>query len=107
MIFIKRSSTAIWIPQHKKAEGPYKLTLTHNLTGAEHTFNDLTNNGNRSGYWIFINMDFRELTSGEHTYKVFDTDNNQLETGLLQVMHELSTSPISYKTEKTTVQYGG
>lgn len=106
MIFIKRSSTAVWIPQHTKAEGPYTLSLTHNLTNAEHTFNDLKNEGYKSGYWIFMNLDLRELTSGEHTYKVFDKDNNQLETGLLQVMYELS-EPISYKTEKTTVQYGG
>ena len=107
MIFIKpEDNQSIFIAKHNAAEGPFKLILTHNLTGAEYTFNDLKNEGYKSGYWIFINMDFRELSSGEHTYKVFDKDNNQLETGLLQVMYELS-EPISYKTEKTTVQYGG
>ena len=107
MIFIKpEDNQSIFIAKHNAAEGPFKLILTHNLTGAEHTFNDLKNEGYKSGYWIFINMDFRELSSGEHTYKVFDKDNNQLETGLLQVMYELS-EPISYNTEKTTVQYGG
>lgn len=106
MIFIKRSSTTIWIPQHTKAEGPFTLSLSHNMTGTECSFNDLKNEGYKSGYWIFTNLDLRELTSGEHTYKVFDRDNNEIEVGLLQVMYELS-EPISYKTEKTTVQYGG
>lgn len=105
MIFVKRSTTAIWFPKHTDGVGPYKVVLRHNMTGTEHTFNDLVNEGYKSGYWIFSRLDLRELTSGEHTYKVFDSDNNQLETGLLQVMYELS-EPISYNTEKTIVQYG-
>ena len=107
MIFIKpEDNQSIFIAKHNEAEGPFKLILTHNLSHKVSDFDNLTNNGNKSGYWIFINMDFRELSSGEHTNKVFDKDNNQLETGLLQVMYELS-EPISYNTEKTTVQYGG
>lgn len=105
MLFVKKSSTAVWIPRHFDADGPYKLQLSHNLTGAEHTFNDLKNEGYKSGYWIFMGLDLRELESGEHTYRVFDSENNQIETGLLQVMYQLS-EPISYKTEKTVVQYG-
>ena len=105
MLFVKRTTTSIWVPKHVDGIGPYKVVLTHNLTNAEHTFNDLVDEGYKSGYWIFMRLDLRELSSGEHTYKVFDADNNQLETGLLQVMHELS-EPISYKTEKTVVQYG-
>lgn len=105
MLFVKRSTTAIWIPRHCDAVGPYRLLFVHNMTNAEHSFNDLTNEGYKSGYWIFMNLDLRELESGEHTYKVFDVNNNEIETGLVQVMYQLS-EPISYNTEKTIVQYG-
>ena len=108
MLFVKRSNTALWIPRHKNGDGPYKLTITHNMTGSETVLDDLQNEGYKSGYWIFIGLDLRSLEGGECTYRVYDKDNNELETGLLQVMQELSEPiSISYKKETNKIVYNG
>ena len=101
MIFIKRFNTAIWVPRHSNGEGPYKLVIKHNMTGSETVLDDLKNEGYKSGYWIFIGLDLRSLEGGECTYRVYDKDNNELEVGLLQVMHTLS-EPVSVSYKKNT-----
>lgn len=106
MIFVKQSTTAIWVPRHSNADGPYTLKLINNMTNAELSFNDLVNEGYKSGYWIFSGLDLSALEGGEHTYKVYDNNNNEIETGLLQVMYKLS-EPISYKKQTNTVVYNG
>lgn len=100
MIFLKQSQNAIWIPKHGSCDTELTLTLKHNLTGTEYVYDNLKDIGDNSGYWIFYNMDFTDLQSGEYTYKL-----NDIETGLLQVMYQLS-EPISYRAQKTIIQYG-
>lgn len=105
MIFIERSSTAIWVPKHTEGEGPYKLIIQHNMTHTERVIDGLKNEGYKSGYWIFIGLDLSDLEGGECTYRVYDKDDNELEVGLLQVMTTLK-DPISYKKDKKTIIYG-
>lgn len=108
MIFLKKSQTNIWIPQHTKADGPYRLTISHNLTNTEHEFGSLQNEGYKSGYWIFMNLDFRYLESGENEYKLYDKDGNLIENGLLQVMQQLSEPiSVSYEKKQNTIVYNG
>ena len=108
MIFLKKSQTTIWIPQHNKADGPFKLIIKHNLTNEEHEFNDINNEGYKSGFWIFMNLDFRYLESGENEYKLYDKDGNLIENGLLQVMQQLSEPiSVSYEKKQNTIVYNG
>lgn len=108
MIFLKKSQTNIWIPQHTKADGPFRLTISHNLTNTEHEFDNLQNEGYKSGYWIFMNLDFGYLESGENEYKLYDKDNNLIENGLLNVMHQLSEPiSVSYEKKQNTIVYNG
>lgn len=104
MIFIKNDQTTIWIPKHYSDDYPsYNLILKHNLSGEETEFTGLKNDGINSGYWIFLNMEFNTLESGEYKYTLCGGDGRILETGLLQVMAKLA-DPISYKkVDKTTV----
>lgn len=101
MIFIEKETASIWIPRHSNHEGvDMKLTLVHNLTGTEYEFNSLTNIGVTTNYWVFTNLDFTNLQSGEYNYNLSD-----LETGLLCVNSD-TTESIDYNIKKTTIQYG-
>lgn len=100
MIFIDREQTTLMIPKHVIIDEPLKLTLRHNLTDTIYEFNNLTNTDTSTLYWIFVGLDFTSLQTGEYNY-----DLNGLETGLLSV-NTTETTPISYTTEKTIVQYG-
>lgn len=101
MIFIEKETESIWIPRHSNHEGvDMKLTLIHNLTGTEYEFGSLTNIGATTNYWVFTNLDFTHLQSGEYNYNLSD-----LETGLLCV-NSGTTESIDYNNKKTTIQYG-
>lgn len=107
MIFIKpEQSQAIWIPKHDEVD-TYSMTLIlkHKLSENEYEFPDLIDSGLNSGYFIFINMDFSQLESGEYEYKLLDVNQKTKERGLLQVMAQLE-DPISYKKDKKTIIYG-
>ena len=105
MIFIKpEDGQSIFIPKHNLAEGPFKLILEHNLSHKTTEFEGLTDVGYKSGYWIFTNMDFRYLQSGEYTYRLMEKNGWQKEKGLLQVMSTLKES-ISYKTNTQKIIY--
>lgn len=117
MIFLKKDQTSIWIPKHFKSDNPITLTLTHNLTHKLHEYTDLVDAGHHTNYWIFYNMDFSDLQSGEYTYRLTESAGadayklsfgNGGEVGLLQVMKDV-TDPISvsYKKEQNTVIYNG
>lgn len=106
MIFIKpENNQSIFISKHNLADGPFKLVLTNNLSNEVFEFPDLIDQGYKSGYWIFTNMDFRYLTSGEYTYSLIAANGYQKETGLLQVMTVLN-EPITYKKDNNTIIYG-
>lgn len=100
MIFITRDQTSILIPKHINCADPLKLTLTHNLTNTEYVFENIPNNDTTLLFWTLTNLDFSALPTGEYKY-----DLNGIETGLLQICTDVTT-PISYNTEKTIVQYG-
>ena len=105
MIFIKpEDNQSIFISKHTDGVGPYKLVLKHNLTNEDSEFDNLTNSGYKSGYLVFINLDFRYLNSGEHTYNVYDSTGSLLESGLLQVMTTLKET-ISYKKNTEKIIY--
>lgn len=99
MIFIDKEQKLIMIPKHVNIAGELNLTLRHNLTNTEYVFNDLPNNDTSSLFWTFT-IDFSNLPTGEYNYYL-----NGVETGLLQISQS-TTSPISYTTEKTIIQYG-
>ena len=107
MIFIKpEDNQSLFISKHNLAYGPYTLILTHNLSNEEYKFENLVDHGYRSGYLVFVGMDFRYLQSGEYTYNVIDQHSGyQKETGLLQVMTQLKEN-ISYKKDNQTIIYG-
>jgi len=105
MIFIKpEDNQSIFIAKHNAAEGPFKLILTHNLSHKVSDFDNLTNNGNKSGYWIFTGLDFRYLESGEYSYSLVAANGYQKEAGLLQVMSTVK-EPISYKKDNQKTIY--
>lgn len=105
MIFIKpEDNQSIFIAKHNEAEGPFKLILTHNLSHKVSEFDNLTNNGNKSGYWIFTGLDFRYLESGEYSYSLVAANGYQKEAGLLQVMSTVK-EPISYKKDNQKTIY--
>ena len=107
MIFIKpEEGQVIWIPKHDKVD-PYSMTLIlkHKLSENEYEFPDLVDVDRNSGYFIFLNMDFSQLESGEYEYKLLDMNQKTKERGLLQVMTKLK-DPISYKKDKKTIIYG-
>ena len=106
MIFIKpEEGQAIWIPKHNNVDPNYMtLILKHKLSENEYTFPEITDVDRNSGYFIFINMDFSQLESGEYEYKLLDMNLKTKEKGLLQVMTRLS-EPISYKTKNKTIIY--
>lgn len=108
MIFLKKTQTVIWVPRHCNAVGPYRLKITNSISQNEYEFDNLENEGYRSGYWIFMNLDLSKLESGEHEYKLFDKDNNLIENGLIQVMYQL-TEPISvsYNNQTNKIVYNG
>ena len=101
MIFLNRDQNSIWIPKHESSYGPMTLILKHNLTSHEYKFDGLTDVGSDTGYWIFYNINFSTLPSGEYTYNL-----NNIEVGLIQIIEPMS-KPISYKSEKTIIQYHG
>lgn len=107
MIFIKpEEGQAIWIPKHNKVDPNYMtLILKHKLSENEYTFPEINDVDRNSGYFIFINMDFSQLESGEYEYKLLDMNLKTKERGLLQVMTQLR-EPISYKKDKKTIIYG-
>ena len=105
MIFIKpEDNQSIFIAKHNAAEGPFKLILTHNLSHKVSEFDNLTNQDNKSGYWIFTGLDFRYLESGEYSYSLVAADGYQKEAGLLQVMSTVK-EPISYKKDNQKTIY--
>ena len=105
MIFIKpEDNQSIFIAKHNEAEGPFKLILTHNLSHKVSEFDNLTNNGNKSGYWIFTGLDFRYLEAGEYSYSLVAANGYQKEAGLLQVMSTVK-EPISYKKDNQKTIY--
>lgn len=105
MIFIKpEDSQSIFIAKHNEAEGPFKLILTHNLSHKVSEFDNLSNQGNKSGYWIFTGLDFRYLESGEYSYSLVAANGYQKEAGLLQVMSTVK-EPISYKKDNQKTIY--
>lgn len=105
MIFIKpEDNQSIFIAKHNEAEGPFKLILTHNLSHKVSEFDNLTNHGNKSGYWIFTGLDFRYLESGEYSYSLVAANGYQKEAGLLQVMSTVK-EPISYKKDNQKTIY--
>lgn len=107
MLFIKKSQNVIWIPKHNSYNGPFKLTLKNTMTNKETEFTELENQGINSGYYIFYGLDFTGLESGEHEYRVFNEQDNEIvEQGLLQVMYELSEPiSVSYKKEQNKIIY--
>ena len=117
MIFLKKDQTSIWIPKHFKSDNPVTLTLTHNMTHEAHEYTDLVDVGHHTNYWIFYNMDFSDLPSGEYTYRLTESAGadayklsfgNGGEVGLLQVMKEvIDPISVSYKKEQNTVIYNG
>lgn len=105
MIFIKpEENQSIFIAKHNAAEGPFKLILTHNLSHKVSEFDNLTNQGNKEGYWIFTGLDFRYLESGEYSYSLVAANGYQKEAGLLQVMSTVK-EPISYKKDNQKTIY--
>lgn len=105
MIFIKpEDNQSIFIAKHNEAEGPFKLILTHNLSHKVSEFDNLSNQGNKSGYWIFTGLDFRYLESGEYSYSLVAANGYQKEVGLLQVMSTVK-EPISYKKDNQKTIY--
>lgn len=105
MIFIKpEDNQSIFIAKHNEAEGPFKLILTHNLSHKVSEFDNLTNQGNKLGYWIFTGLDFRYLESGEYSYSLVAANGYQKEAGLLQVMSTVK-EPISYKKDNQKTIY--
>jgi hypothetical protein len=109
MLFLKKDQNAIWIPKHNYYDGPFKLVLEHNLTDRTTDYPELTNNGMNSGYYIFYGLDFTGLESGEHTYKLFDEQDNELvEQGLLQVMAQPADPiSVSYRKTQNKIVYNG
>ena len=105
MIFIKpEDNQSIFIAKHNAAEGPFKLILTHNLSHKVSEFDNLANQGSKSGYWIFTGLDFRYLESGEYSYSLVAANGYQKEAGLLQVMSTVK-EPISYKKDNQKTIY--
>lgn len=105
MIFIKpEDNQSIFIAKHNAAEGPFKLILTHNLSHKVSEFDNLTNQGSKSGYWIFTGLDFMYLESGEYSYSLVAANGYQKEAGLLQVMSTVK-EPISYKKDNQKTIY--
>lgn len=105
MIFIKpEDNQSIFIAKHNEAEGPFKLILTHNLSHKVSEFDNLTNQGYKSGYWVFTGLDFRYLESGEYSYSLVAANGYQKEAGLLQVMSTVK-EPISYKKDNQKTIY--
>lgn len=112
MIFLKRDQTDIKIPKHqvRRVENPepaLTLYLTHKMTGTKYDFNQLTDIGHNTGYWIFNNMDFSTLQSGEYEYFLTSDILDPLEVGLLQVIKTDVTDVTTYKKEQNTVIYNG
>lgn len=107
MIFIKKDQQSIWIPRHYKPEPEdtqLELVLTHKISQNEYRFPDLMDAGANTNYWIFYNMDFSTLQSGEYKYRV--RTKYGFEIGILQVMEEIK-DPISYNKEQNKVIYNG
>lgn len=106
MIFIKPDEgQIIWVPKHNKAD-TYSMTLIlkHKLSDNEYIFDDLVDVYERNGYYVFLNMNFSKLESGEYEYRLLDMNGKSKEKGLLEVMTRL-TEPISYNTENKTIVY--
>ena len=107
MIFIKKDQKSIWIPRHYKPEPEdtqLELVLTHRMSQNEYKFTDLEDIGSKTNYWIFYNMDFTDLLSGEYKYRV--RTKYGFEFGILQVMEDIK-DPISYRKEQNKVIYNG
>lgn len=107
MLFVKpEQNQSIWIPKHNKIfTDTVDIELIHLLTGENQVFTNVKDQDINSGYFIFIGLDFSNLTSGEYEYRLI-SDGYQKETGLLQVMTRL-TEPISYKHDNKTIIYNG
>lgn len=111
MIFIEKTQKSIQIPKHTvpKWDNPQpSLTLyfTHKLTEERHDFNQVVDVGQSSSYWVFNNLDFTTLQSGEYEYFLTSDILEPLELGLLQVLGDTKDT-ISYKKESNTIQYNG
>lgn len=107
MLFVQpEDNQSVYISKHNLADGPFTLILEHNLTHARHEFDNLIDKGYKSGYWIFIGLDFRDLESGEYTYSLIAANGYQKERGLLQVMTPLRQS-VSYNSNINKTTYNG
>lgn len=109
MIFVKKDEKTLWIPRHvpiDQSKSPYRLELKHNLTSRLYKYPELVNNVTTDNCWVFLYLDLSQLGYGDYEYTLYNSDNEELERGLLNV-ECVEKEPISYKNNQNTIVYNG
>lgn len=87
MIYIENNTILIQIPKHSNPPltNSYTLNLYNAATQTATKYEDIKDEGDLDLIYQFGNLDFSNLSNGEYEYSLRDSENNLLETGILQV----------------------
>lgn len=107
MVYINNNSGTITIPKHTITTGTYTLILSSNLSDEVVLVEDGGDISTNSLYYKFALDNLSFLNVGEYTYKLYDVDNNVIETGLLTFGNFERQVIVNNTFNKEKIQYNG
>lgn len=110
MIYIENNTILIQIPKHSKPPliNLFVLKLYNATTQIETFYENIKDEGDLDLIYQFGNLDFSNLINGEYEYSLYDSENNLLETGIIQVgNYKKEHKQYETKEERTGYVYKG
>lgn len=107
MVYIDKSSTTITIPRHTKAEdNTYSLVLSSSMSTTYTLVAEMGDTSINPFFYTFP-LDNWNIADGEYSYKLLNSEDVILETGLITVGSYDRTGVIVNNTSNQKVQYNG
>lgn len=108
MVYINENSGTVTIPRHTQyTYGGYTLSISSNVSDTIDLVTDGNNISTNPLYYRFVLGSLDNISVGDYHYKLYDAENNLIESGLLSFGSYNREVTVNNTFNNQKIQYNG